>query len=86
MSKKVKFFSFQQAAQYKLPFGPYEGKTLDDIAQTDDGLSYLDNLNGKMHSDFGDVAKALTAYLTDATIAKELEDLIDAREERFARR
>lgn len=81
-----KTFTFQQAAQFKIPFGPFEGKTLDQIAESENGLRYLDNLNGKMGGDFGDVAKALTAYLSDPTIAKDLKDLIATREERFAMR
>lgn len=32
---------------FVLPFGPHTGKTLSEVADTDEGLLYLDNLLGE---------------------------------------
>ena len=65
---------YDEAKRYKMPLGDYKGKALDDVASTDAGLKYLDWLSGQ-----GWVRDrlrvALTAYLEDPSIAKEVEDL-----------
>jgi hypothetical protein len=77
--------TFAKVAQMVLGFGPYEGKTLDEIASTDRGLRYLDNLRGKT-SNSGAVARALETYLSDPVIAKDLNDTISAANERWEQR
>ena len=57
-----------------LLYGKHEGKTLDMVAATDEGLRYLDWLRGYAH---GDLAEALNVYLDDPTIRKDLEELLE---------
>ena len=66
---------FRVAQKVRIPFGKYNGATLDKIAESDEGLEYLDWLNGqtwlaqpfKVH---------LMNYLSDPTIEKELREII----------
>ena len=72
--------NFRDAAQFRMPFGKYAGKTLDDIATTDQGLIYLDWLRGEREKDrvatnSSAVNEALAAYLDDKTIAADVERL-----------
>lgn len=67
-------FKFNQAKKYVLPFGKFNGRTIDDIATTDDGLKYLDWLYGETSS--GVVKNMLKIYLEDETIKEELNKLI----------
>lgn len=77
--------TFKEAAAFELLFGQFKGQKLDDIAKTDRGLQYLDWLRGQMAKtvrpdDSGPVTYAyLCAYLDDATIAKDLAELVKAR-------
>ena len=66
--------TFREAAQYKMPFGKHKGKTLDSIAETDEGLKYLDRLLGDMQHNNSKlpVVDELKAYLTDPAIKAEL--------------
>lgn len=66
--------TFKGAQEYILPFGKHVGKALDSIASTDEGLLYLDWLIGQ---DWvrGQTREALTAYLGDPAIKKELGNL-----------
>ena len=66
--------TYDQAKEFRMPYGKHKGKTLDEIAQTDDGLSYLDYMHGEIENG-SDVARALSAYCTDPTIAKEIDNL-----------
>ena len=68
--------TFAKAKRFIMPFGEYEGKTLDSIAETDTGLRHLDSLLGRRPPVYGRLRIALLAYLTDPGIAKELVDLI----------
>jgi hypothetical protein len=78
--------TFRWAAAFKLDFGPFQGQSLDAIATSENGLRYLDNLNGKISHQNSAVARAVIAYLTDPTIAKDLSDLVGARRERYEQR
>jgi len=40
--------SWLRASKSTLHFGPYQGRTIGEIGETDDGLLYLDNLYGEM--------------------------------------
>ena len=76
-SSQSKPFPFAKAKAFILSFGPYAEKSLDQIAETDDGLRYLDNLNGKISG--GYLGLCLDTYLNDPVIAKELHDIIAKR-------
>jgi len=60
---------------FRMPFGKYKGKTLDNIAHTDEGLLYLDWLRGQDIFEHKALEEALEAYLSNEAIQKELEDL-----------
>lgn len=65
---------FKAAQQYVIRFGNYKDKSLDKIAETDDGLKYLDWLLGQNW--LRDLARMhITYYLSDPTIKKELEKI-----------
>ena len=66
---------FKQAKQFVMPFGQHRGETLDAIATDDEGLKYLDWLVGRNWVD-GALKEALTAYLSDKSIKKELNALL----------
>lgn len=65
---------FNEAKSYVLGFGKFRGKTLDQAAETDDGLRYLDWLNGEKIYDKR-LAWALREYMADPTIQSELGKL-----------
>ncbi len=70
--------TFSDAKNFVMPWGKYAGETLDRIAQSDEGLSYLDWLRDKRRSDEEVTVRfpiddALDAYLDDPAIQKELE-------------
>jgi hypothetical protein len=70
---------FREAANYVLPFGKYQGRLIDEIARTDQGLLYLDWLrSGRM--DYH-TRNAICSYLDDPTIAKDLVEIV-ARNDR----
>lgn len=85
-TKNRRTFFFNKACAFKIDFGAFAGKTIDEIAKTDRGLLYLDNLNGKMRNPYSPLARALNDYLTDEAIASDLEALIEENSERFERR
>jgi hypothetical protein len=64
--------TFKQASAFKFPFGKHKGMTLDSIASTDDGLRYLDWARG-LDNLYPETRQALTAYLDDPSIAKDLD-------------
>lgn len=78
-SQPAKRLPFKTAANTVIPWGPFKDKTIDQIAQTDDGLRYLDNLRGKMQGT-SFVSFAVESYLDDPTISKDLEALIASRQ------
>lgn len=68
--------TFLEARDFKLTFGKYQGKTLDDVASTDAGLKYLDWLYGEKETETGAVTDALRVYLADEAIARDLRRLV----------
>lgn len=73
---------FAEAKNKAITFGKHSGKTIDKLAQTDEGLRYLDWLYGEMSGSVQHGAKAhffdaLKTYMEDPSIKKELEDLKD---------
>lgn len=66
--------TYHDAAEFRLGLGKYKGKTLDQIAETDEGLKYLDWL---IDQDclFAETKEAIEAYLDDPAIKKELKEL-----------
>ena len=69
----TKYIKLQKAQQFKIKTGVYAGKTIDEIAETDAGLRYLDNLVGFI--DDGPLKRMLEIYLGDKTIQEELNKL-----------
>ncbi len=63
-----------QSGHFWMPFGKYKGRTLDVIAQTDDGLRYLDWLLGEI--DPGTVKSALESYLGSAEMQAEIQRIL----------
>ncbi len=67
-------YSFKDAAAVRLSFGKHKGRSLDEIASTDEGLRYLDWLvEEKIYDKW--LRAALDIYMDDPAIKKELEDL-----------
>ena len=66
---------FREAQQVTVPFGKYKGRTIDDAASTDQGLLYLDWLRGERSSEDSEFDAALSTFLDDASIARELDSL-----------
>jgi hypothetical protein len=69
--------TFDEAADYILQFGKYVGWTVGEVANTDEGLKYLDWLRGQDYV-YAETREALSAYLDDETIAMELSALLEA--------
>jgi len=65
---------FRAAQNYTILFGKYKGQTLEEIAETDEGLLYLDWLRGQSWT-LSYLTDHLNTYLNDPTIKKELEDI-----------
>ncbi len=67
-------YTFKEAAEYRISLPKYKGQTLDVIAETDEGLKYLDWLYGQ---DIRDpfLKAALRAYMEDPAIKAEREKL-----------
>jgi len=66
---------FRIAADTVINFGKYSGKTIDEVATSDEGLLYLDWLRGARPTDLKFRA-ALHLYLDDVTIAECLKKLV----------
>lgn len=66
---------FKAAAATVLPFGKFKGRTLDQAAETDEGLRYLDWLVGQAWLKPG-LKSALQAYLSDRGIKSDLDTSI----------
>jgi len=72
--------TFSQAQQFTMPFGKHRNLALDTIAETDEGLRYLDWMRGNVNV-YGQLKEALDVYLTDPDIRAELVKVIDDRTE-----
>ena len=68
--------TFKEASETVMTFGKDKGKTVDEIAKTDDGLKYLDWIAHSI-SLYGDIVEALRVYLNDPSIKKELVGLLE---------
>lgn len=69
--------TFTEAQQHEIPFGKYKGSPLDEIAETDEGLQYLDWALGTCFMQPRTRA-AIGIYLADPSIKKELKNLDEA--------
>ena len=61
-----------------MPFGKYKGKTLGQIASSDEGLLYLDWAAGEWKDGIGDVVRA---FLDDDVMQDEIKRLLEEPEE-----
>jgi uncharacterized protein (DUF3820 family) len=70
--------TYNEAKVYKMPLGKHRGKALDKIAESDEGLLYLDWLVGQ---DWvrGPLREALHVYLGDPVIALEVQRAMQDR-------
>jgi hypothetical protein len=59
-----------------IPFGKYAGKTLGQVAATDEGLLYLDWAAGEWKGGFGDVVRH---FMDDDVLREEVERLLEER-------
>lgn len=66
---------FDEAKRQIVFFGKYTGKTIDKIAETDEGLKYLDWIVGQDWL-YDGTREAIKVYLADDTIKSELEKLL----------
>jgi hypothetical protein len=66
-----KKMTFAEAGAKKLVFGKHTGRTIDDVAKTNEGLTYLDWLRGVVKAQW--LRDALDTYMDDESIARELE-------------
>lgn len=80
-AEEIEPLPFKLAATFVLPFGKYAKQklTLDQIAETDEGLKYLNWLRGARAEDGKRdiVDRALAGYLDDPAIRKDVEALED---------
>ena len=73
--------AFADAAKFVMPLGKYKGQALDKIAESDEGLRYLDWLRGERDETnrkkgWADqpLDRALHAYLDDRGIRRDLDN------------
>jgi len=67
--------TFKEAKNFLMPIGIYAGKTIDKIAETNEGLKYLDWMR-EQNWIFGNLKIALDIYLKDPVIKSELDKII----------
>lgn len=65
---------FSDAKNVVVPFGKFCGQTIDKIAETDEGLLWLDWLHGQEIRS-PRLREAVTIYMADKTIAAEVQRL-----------
>jgi uncharacterized protein (DUF3820 family) len=73
--KKSSLTPFQRAKAFKLTFGKYQGRALDDVACSDAGLRYLDWLRGETQDTT--LLSMLNTYLDEPSIAQDLTNALD---------
>ncbi len=71
--------TFQQSCQFKLPFGKHRGKTLNQVAETDEGLTYLDWFRGL--DLYPETREAVETFLNHEPVARDLRAALDAKEQ-----
>lgn len=69
---------FKQAGDFVLLFGKYRGQTVDQIAQDDQGLLYLDWLRGEREGQSDKIDRALDTFLSDPAIEHDLTELVSS--------
>lgn len=74
--------TFDEAKNHKINFGKHKGATLNQVAGTDDGLSYLVWLNNSINERFEDTCAALDIFLTDPRVAADVAANEEARAKR----
>jgi hypothetical protein len=67
--------TFKEAKNTIMPFSEWQGKTIDQTATSDRGLLFLDRLQGSGKL-CGRLKIAVDVYLSDATIARELANIV----------
>ena len=78
----MRTYTFAEASAYRLSFGKYNGKSVDEIASTDEGLLWLDWFSGEVDKAGPSIALpaiAIRTYLADPTIAGDVERLVRER-------
>jgi hypothetical protein len=70
---------FQRAKVVRLTFGKYQGRALDDIACSDEGIRYLDWLRGETQD--RSLQSSLATYLDEPSIAQDLINALDHDED-----
>ena len=68
---------FRAACGVVCPLGKHKGRTIDEIAEDDDGLRYLDWLVGQDWI-YGQFKDALKTYLANPVIAQDLNRVENA--------
>jgi hypothetical protein len=70
--------TFKEASKFVIEFGKYKGKTLDQIAESDEGLKYLDWIAGWKISGIKDPAfkEAIEVYTSDPIIQNEIGKVV----------
>ena len=72
--------TFAEARIFVMPIGPSQGKILDKIAESDEGLAYLYLLHHKsLLDDDSELQKHLEVYLSDKSIAKDCRNVMNRK-------
>ncbi len=74
---------WKTASEFTMPFGKYSRQRLDEIAETDEGLLYLDWLRGWLagKENLAGLLEVVEIYLSDSAIAKELDALLAKKQD-----
>lgn len=75
---------FDRAKGFAIKFGRFKGQTLNQAAESDDGLAYLDWMSGldDLRPDF---RTAIDDFLGYEVVARDLDGVLAARERRKSR-
>jgi hypothetical protein len=66
---------FDEASRHELRFGKFRGRSIGEVAESDEGLRYLDWLSGQTWLE-PYTAEALAVYLKHGVIARDVDRLI----------
>lgn len=64
--------------EYRMAFGKYEGKSLDEIASTKEGLRWLD-WAAEAFDPTSSAGAAINMYVTDPQVQREIEEALERR-------
>jgi len=70
--------TFKEAAKFVLPYGKHSGDTIDKVAETHEGLLYLDWLRGQTLR--AKLLKAINRYLSEPVLARELSAALEEKD------